>query len=144
MLDFSWPNKTRGQFQTNQRNGVQPGKRPLSSVMPTIVVPAWHKCGIYMALSSTGGHKSFSATTQVLISALSNHQEKNESLSLKRFHLPNRPLFDSDSPEEGVPLLHEKGHVAQRVKTDSAVLGILRNRDVIKTIAVPELSDGSS
>uniref|UniRef100_A0A3B4XEC3 Glutathione hydrolase n=1 Tax=Seriola lalandi dorsalis TaxID=1841481 RepID=A0A3B4XEC3_SERLL len=140
MLDFSWPNKTRGQFQTNQRNGVQPGKRPLSSVMPTIVVPAWHKCGIYMALSSTG----VSATTQVLISALSNHQEKNESLSLKRFHLPNRPLFDSDSPEEGVPLLHEKGHVAQRVKTDSAVLGILRNRDVIKTIAVPELSDGSS
>ncbi|XP_056244417.1 glutathione hydrolase 7-like [Seriola aureovittata] len=140
MLDFSWPNKTRGQFQTNQRNGVQPGKRPLSSVMPTIVVPAWNKCGIYMALSSTG----VSATTQVLISALSNHQEKNESLSLKRFHLPNRPLFDSDSPEEGVPLLHEKGHVAQRVKTDSAVLGILRNRDVIKTIAVPELSDGSS
>ncbi|GLD62201.1 gamma-glutamyltransferase 7-like isoform X1 [Lates japonicus] len=64
-LDFSWPNKTRRQFQSNQRNGVQPGKRPLTSLMPTIVVPAWKKCGIYMALSSSGGHKSFITITQI-------------------------------------------------------------------------------
>lgn len=96
VLDFSWPNKTRGHFQTNpvhkplemspnqvchlqsidlnipicfsfmpQRNEVQPGKRPLSFLMPTIVVPAWNKCGIYMALSSSGGQESLSAITQV-------------------------------------------------------------------------------
>ncbi|XP_071350810.1 glutathione hydrolase 7-like isoform X8 [Trachinotus anak] len=137
ILDFYWPNKTRDQFQTNQRNGFQSGNRPLSSLMPTIVVPAWHKCGIYLALSSSGGHKSFSAIIQVLISALSNHKEKNESRLLTRLHPPNRLLGDSESPEEGVQLLHQKGH-------GSAVLGILRNKEVIKAIAVPVLSDGLS
>ncbi|AWP03332.1 putative ubiquitin carboxyl-terminal hydrolase CYLD isoform 2 [Scophthalmus maximus] len=94
VLDFSWPNKTRGHFQTNPRNEVQPGKRPLSFLMPTIVVPAWNKCGIYMALSSSGGQESLSAITQLLIDALTNHGEKNVSLSLKRLHPPSRLLVD--------------------------------------------------
>ncbi|XP_039972503.1 glutathione hydrolase 7-like isoform X2 [Xiphias gladius] len=140
IFDFSWPNKTRGQFQTNQRNGVQAGKRPLSSLMPTIVVPAWHKCGIYMALGSSGGHKSFSAITQVLMNALSNPKEKNDTLSLRR----NRLLDDSEFPEESVQSVRQKGHVVQRVKTNSVVQGILRNKDTIKAIALPQLSDGLS
>lgn len=48
-----------------QKNRVQSGKRPLSSLIPTIVVPTWHKCGIYTALSSSGGQQSLSVITQV-------------------------------------------------------------------------------
>lgn len=48
-----------------QNNRVQPGKRPLSSLLPTIVVPVWSKCGIYAALSSSGGQQSLSVITQV-------------------------------------------------------------------------------
>ncbi|XP_032369017.1 glutathione hydrolase 7 [Etheostoma spectabile] len=91
MLDFSWSNKSPGQILNNQKNRVQPGKRPLSSLMPTIVVPSWHKCGIYMALSSSAGQESLGVITQVLISALSFHKEKKDSLSL---HQPNRLLVD--------------------------------------------------
>ncbi|XP_044206210.1 glutathione hydrolase 7-like [Thunnus albacares] len=141
ILDFSWPNKTRGQLQTNQRNRVQPGKRPLSPLMPTIVVPAWHKCGIYMALSGSDKH-SLSAITQVLISALSDYKEKNNSLSLRRLHpqlQPNRLHAESEFPEESVQYLQAKGHVVQRVKTNTVVQGILRNKDIIKAIAVPQL-----
>ncbi|XP_042356737.1 glutathione hydrolase 7-like [Plectropomus leopardus] len=131
ILDFAWPNKTQGQIFTNQKNRVQPGKRPLSSLMPTIVVPAWNKCGIYMALSSSGGQQSLNVITQVLISALSSHKEKNDSLS-------QRLLVDIEFPEEKV---HEKDHVVQRKKINSAVQGILRNRDTITPITVPQLSD---
>lgn len=90
--DFSWPDGATGQ-QINQvhnyqkrrplkpvrvkvstfvsalfvpqRNGTQPGKRPLTSLMPTIVLPASSEGGIYMALSSPGGPQGFSAITQV-------------------------------------------------------------------------------
>ncbi|XP_078105708.1 glutathione hydrolase 7-like [Sander vitreus] len=97
MLDFSWPSKSPGQILTNQKNRVQPGKMHLSSLMPTIVVPTWHTCGIYVALSSSAGQQSLSVITQVLISALSFHKEKNDSLSLRRLQpqsQPNRPLAD--------------------------------------------------
>uniref|UniRef100_A0A8C2ZGV4 Glutathione hydrolase n=1 Tax=Cyclopterus lumpus TaxID=8103 RepID=A0A8C2ZGV4_CYCLU len=76
ILDFSWPNKTPGQ--------LQPGKRPQTSLMPTIVVPARHKCGIYVALSCSGGQQSLSGSTQVLISVMNFHKENHESLSLRR------------------------------------------------------------
>ncbi|XP_038551923.1 glutathione hydrolase 7-like isoform X1 [Micropterus salmoides] len=141
ILDFSWPNKTRGQLETNQRNRVQPGKRPLSSLMPTIVVPAWHKCGIHMALGSSDGQQSLGVITQVLITALSLHKEKNGSLPLRRLYpqlQPNRLLVDPEFPEESVQFLQEKGHVVQRVKTNSVVHGILRNKDDITALTVPE------
>ncbi|XP_035858404.1 glutathione hydrolase 7-like [Sander lucioperca] len=147
MLDFSWPSKSPGQILTNQKNRVQPGKRPLSSLMPTIVVPAWHKCGIYMALSSSAGQQSLSVITQVLISALSFHKEKNDSLSLRRLQpqsQPNRPLVDPEFPEESVHFLNEKDHVVQRMKINSVVQGILRNKDSITAITVPQLSDSFS
>uniref|UniRef100_A0A8C4E405 Gamma-glutamyltransferase 7 n=1 Tax=Dicentrarchus labrax TaxID=13489 RepID=A0A8C4E405_DICLA len=137
ILDFSWPNKTRGQLLTNQRNRVQPGKRPLSSLMPTIVVPTWHECGIYTALSSSGGQQSLSVIAQVLISVLSFHKEKNESLSLRRLQ-PKRLFVDSAFPEESVEFLHESSPKVQRVKT---VQGILRNKDTITAITLPQLSD---
>ncbi|KAI3369521.1 hypothetical protein L3Q82_007731 [Scortum barcoo] len=65
ILGFLWPNKARGQFLTNQKNRVEPGKRPLSSLMPIIVVPGCHKCGTYMALSSSGGQQSLSQVIQL-------------------------------------------------------------------------------
>ncbi|XP_029288120.1 glutathione hydrolase 7-like isoform X2 [Cottoperca gobio] len=131
ILNFSWPNKTRSQLLTSQKNRVQPGKRPLSPLMPTIVVPAWHKCGSYVALSSAGGQQSLSVIIQVLISALSFHKENNDSLSLRRLHpqrQPNRLLVDPEFPEE---------------KTNPVVLGILRNKDIITPLTVPQLSDSS-
>ncbi|XP_056293328.1 glutathione hydrolase 7-like [Pseudoliparis swirei] len=147
ILDFSWPNKTPGQLVTNQNNRIQPGKRPQTSLMPTIVVPAWRKCGIHIALSSSGGQQSLSGSTQVLISALSVHKGNPESLFLGRLH-PDRqlngrlvePPSSAELPEESPP--YEKG-VVTRVKTNFVVQGILRNKDIITAIT-PLLSDSSS
>uniref|UniRef100_A0A3B4GQ10 Glutathione hydrolase n=1 Tax=Pundamilia nyererei TaxID=303518 RepID=A0A3B4GQ10_9CICH len=70
ILDFSWPNTSREQLQTNQ-----PGKRPLSLLMPIIVVPALHKCGIHIAVSTSGEQNALSVITQ-----------KNDSFSLTGLH----------------------------------------------------------
>ncbi|XP_054473509.1 glutathione hydrolase 7-like isoform X2 [Anoplopoma fimbria] len=143
ILDFSWPDKTPGQPLINQNNRVQPGKRPQTSLMPTIVVPAWRKCGVYMALSSSDGLQSLSVITQLLCSELSLHKENNGSLSLKRHPhqcQPNRLLVDPEFPEESVKFVDENGRVVQRVKMNSVVQGILRNKDIITAIT-PQLSD---
>ncbi|XP_034389756.1 glutathione hydrolase 7-like [Cyclopterus lumpus] len=143
ILDFSWPNKTPGQRLTNQNNRVQPGKRPQTSLMPTIVVPARHKCGIYVALSCSGGQQSLSGSTQVLISVMNFHKENHESLSLRRLPpecQPNGRLVEPELPEESPRF--EKGCDVTRVKTKSVVQGILRNRDTITAIT-PLLSDSS-
>ncbi|XP_063766706.1 glutathione hydrolase 7-like [Eleginops maclovinus] len=136
MLNFSLPNKTRGPLSNNQTNKVQPEKRTRSSLMPVIVMPAGHKCGVYMALSSSNGPHSLSLITQVLISALSSHTERNGSLSLS-----DKLVVDSDVPDGGVQFFDEEGYALQRVKTNS-VQGILRKRDIITPINVPQLSEG--
>uniref|UniRef100_A0A3Q0RXX3 Glutathione hydrolase n=1 Tax=Amphilophus citrinellus TaxID=61819 RepID=A0A3Q0RXX3_AMPCI len=90
ILDFSWPNKSRDQVQTNQ-----PGKRPLSFLMPVIMVPAVHKCGIHTALSTSGGENALSAIIQMLVNVLFLHTERNVSFPLRRLHHqfePNRLL----------------------------------------------------
>ncbi|XP_070814249.1 glutathione hydrolase 7-like [Chaetodon trifascialis] len=120
ILDFSWPNNTQGQFSTNQKNRIQPGKRPLSSLMPIIVVPGWHKCGIHAALSSSG--QSLSVITQVLMNTLSLHKEKNDSLSVRRLHpqrQPNRPLVDCKFSMKQYSLSFQKRAYSLRMKWDT-------------------------
>lgn len=48
-----------------QHNSVQPGKRPMSFLVPTAVRPALGLCGTYLAVGSSNGDKAVSAITQV-------------------------------------------------------------------------------
>ncbi|XP_029906664.1 glutathione hydrolase 7-like isoform X2 [Myripristis murdjan] len=144
ILGFSWPNKTQGPLQTNRRNSVQPGKRPLSCLMPVLVVPAWHTCGTFMALSNSDGDHSLSGIAQVLIKALPFHTKINSSLFPGRLHpwlQPNTLLVDSAFPQEDVQALHVKGHIVQRVTTLSVVHAIQRENDIIKAIEDLHSSD---
>uniref|UniRef100_I3KWT6 Gamma-glutamyltransferase 7 n=1 Tax=Oreochromis niloticus TaxID=8128 RepID=I3KWT6_ORENI len=95
IFDFSWPNTSRGQLQTNQENCVEPGTRPLSLLMPIIVVPASYKCGIHMAVSTSGEQNALSVITQMLVNVLFFHTEKNDSFSptgLQHQFEPNKLL----------------------------------------------------
>lgn len=48
-----------------QENSVQPGKRPLSFLLPTVVRPAEGLCGTYLALGANGAARGLSGLTQV-------------------------------------------------------------------------------
>ncbi|KAM4582602.1 glutathione hydrolase 7-like [Fundulus diaphanus] len=65
ILDFFWPNQRSEHPQSKQKNSLEPGKRPLTFLMPAMMVPTWNKCGSYMALSSSGGPNRLSEVTQV-------------------------------------------------------------------------------
>ena len=44
---------------------MQPGKRPLSFLLPTVVRPAEGLCGTYLALGANGAARGLSGLTQV-------------------------------------------------------------------------------
>ncbi|XP_070301527.1 glutathione hydrolase 7-like isoform X6 [Salvelinus sp. IW2-2015] len=147
ILDFSWPIKTQGLLISNLTNRVQPGKRPLSFIMPTIVIPSLGKCGSYVALGSSNGEHSLSGVTQVLINILSYNKNLNDSISLGRLHpqlQPSRLLVDSEFLEEDVKVLRLKGHAVYRVGLLSLVQGAQKTNDIIRGIVDPRAVAGSA
>uniref|UniRef100_A0AAQ4RK43 Glutathione hydrolase n=1 Tax=Gasterosteus aculeatus aculeatus TaxID=481459 RepID=A0AAQ4RK43_GASAC len=146
ILDFSWPNKTRGS-SPNPHNSLQPGKRPMSFLMPTAVRPAVGLCGTYVAVGSSDGEKALSGITQVLMNVLSSRKNMSDSLAYGRLHphlLPNMLLVDSEFEDEDVELLQAKGHKVERRDVLSLVEGTRRTNDLIIGVKDPRSADASA
>uniref|UniRef100_A0A8C2CSZ2 Gamma-glutamyltransferase 7 n=1 Tax=Cyprinus carpio TaxID=7962 RepID=A0A8C2CSZ2_CYPCA len=93
ILDFSWPNKTHSAAAYNQRNSIEPGKRPASFLTPIAVRPSIGLCGTYVALGSSNGERALSGITQVLINVLSARNNMSDSVSYGRLH----PLIQNNT-----------------------------------------------
>ncbi|XP_034551647.1 glutathione hydrolase 7 isoform X2 [Notolabrus celidotus] len=146
ILDFSWPNKSRSS-SPNPHNKVQPGKRPMSFLMPTAVRPAVGLCGTYLAVGSSNGDKALSGITQVLMNVLSSRKNMSDSLTYGRLHpqlQPNTVLVDSEFSEEDVELLQAKGHKVERTDVLSLVEGTRRTNDLIIGVKDPRSPDASA
>uniref|UniRef100_H3CDZ5 Glutathione hydrolase n=1 Tax=Tetraodon nigroviridis TaxID=99883 RepID=H3CDZ5_TETNG len=146
ILAFSWPNKTTGSLP-NPHNRLQPGKRPVSFLVPTVVRPAIGFCGTYVAVGSSDGDKALSAITQVLINVLSLRENMNDSLAYGRLHPQLQPdllLVDREFLDEDVEVLQEKGHKVQRKELLSLVEGTRRTNDLIIGVKDPRSADASA
>jgi gamma-glutamyltranspeptidase/glutathione hydrolase/leukotriene-C4 hydrolase len=84
MDDFSIPNATNAfNLPPTENNFIVPGKRPLSSMTPTIV----HKNGkFYMGLGASGGTYITTATLQTLINVLDFGMDIASAIQYPRFH----------------------------------------------------------
>ncbi|XP_073326743.1 glutathione hydrolase 7 [Pagrus major] len=146
ILDFSWPNKTESS-SPNPHNTLQPGKRPMSFLMPTAVRPAVGLCGTYVAVGSSNGEKALSGITQVLMNVLSSRKNMSDSLAYGRLHPQLQPdllLVDSEFLEEDVELLQAKGHKVERIEVLSLVEGTRRTNDLIIGVKDPRSADASA
>ncbi|XP_026187139.1 glutathione hydrolase 7 [Mastacembelus armatus] len=146
ILDFTWPNKTQSS-SPNPHNRLQPGKRPMSFLMPTAVRPAVGLCGTYVAVGSSNGQKALSSITQVLINVLSSRKNMSDSLAYGRLHpqlQPNTLLVDSEFLDEDVELLKAKGHTVERIDVLSLVEGTRRTNDLIIGVKDPRSADASA
>ncbi|XP_071398594.1 glutathione hydrolase 7 [Centroberyx affinis] len=147
ILDFSWPNKTQSSSPPNPHNSLQPGKRPMSFLMPTAVRPALGLCGTYVALGSSNGDRALSGITQVLMNVLSSRKNLSDSLAYGRLHpqlQPNKLLVDSEFLQEDMELLQAKGHQVERIDVLSLVEGTRRTNDLIIGVKDPRSADASA
>ncbi|XP_038613245.1 LOW QUALITY PROTEIN: glutathione hydrolase 7 [Tachyglossus aculeatus] len=148
MLDFSWPNKTvAGPASSNPKNSVQPGKRPLSFLLPTVVRPAEGLCGTYLTLGANGASRGLSSLVQVLVSVLNLNKNLSDSLALGRLHpqlQTNVLQVDSEFTEEEVELLEARGHRVEKVETLAWVHGGRRTNSFIVGVKDPRSPDAAS
>ncbi|XP_060044695.1 glutathione hydrolase 7 isoform X2 [Erinaceus europaeus] len=146
MLDFSWPNRTANHSAANLENSVQPGKRPLSFLLPTVVRPAEGLCGTYLALGANGAARGLSGLTQVLLNVLTLNWNLSDSLAHGRLHpdlQSNLLQVDSEFTEEEIEFLEARGHHVEKVDVLSWVHGSRRTNNFIIGVKDPRSPDAS-
>ena len=113
MDDFSVAPDTPNAFglvDTRGANAVAPGKRPLSSMTPTIVVRDGQ---VKMVSGSPGGPRIISTTLLTLLNVIDFGMDVQSAVSFPRFHhqwLPDRLLVEPATPADVVEGLRRRGH----------------------------------
>ncbi|XP_036353001.1 glutathione hydrolase 7 isoform X4 [Ochotona princeps] len=146
MLDFSWPNRTANHSAPSLENSVQPGKRPLSFLLPTVVRPAKGLCGTYLALGANGAARGLSGLTQVLLNVLTLNRNLSDSLAQGRLHpdlQSNLLQVDSEFTEEEIEFLEARGHHVEKVDVLSWVHGSRRTNNFIIGVKDPRSPDAA-
>lgn len=111
MNDFSVPGQSNAfGFIASPANYVAPGKRPLSSITPTIVE---HSNGtLYFVTAAAGGSRILTATVQNLWNVLDKNATSAESLAAPRLHdqlVPNQVSFEYAYDNQTVAYLASLG-----------------------------------
>ncbi|XP_076333038.1 scoloptoxin SSD14-like isoform X2 [Tachypleus tridentatus] len=131
MDDFSSPNITNdyGVVPLNY-NKISPGKRPFSSMSPTIVVDSNEN--IKLVIGGTGGTKITTATTLVTMLNLWAELSIKNAIDSPRIHhqlIPNTIVYETKFPEELLEGLNKKGHNVTEISgRSSAIMGIARGK----------------
>lgn len=105
-----------------EANAIQPGKRMLSSMTPTIV----EKDGeLFLVLGAPGGSTIITAVLQTFLNVTEYGMSLTEAVSAPRFHhqwLPDVILHEPDAPGEGVKAeLEAMGHNFREVKSMAVI-----------------------
>jgi len=93
-----------------EANAVQPKKRPLSSMTPTIVLKGDKP---YLVTGSPGGSRIITTTLQVIMNVIDHKMNIAEATAAKRFHhqwLPDYIRIEQGLNQDTVSLLQQKGH----------------------------------
>lgn len=112
MNDFSIPGSSNAfGFIPSPANYIRPGKRPLSSISPTIVEHSDGK--LYFVVASAGGSRIITAVIQNLWHVLDQNATAAEALAEPRLHdqlVPNQVSFEYAYDNSTVAFLKERGH----------------------------------
>jgi len=109
-----------------EANAIQPGKRPLSSMTPTIVL----KDGTpYLVTGSPGGSKIITTVLQTVLNVVEFGMNIAEASSLPRVHhqwLPDTLLYESGISVDTLNNLRTLGHDPQLSPTMGSVQSVMK------------------
>jgi gamma-glutamyltranspeptidase/glutathione hydrolase len=93
-----------------EANAIAPGKRPLSSMTPTIVLRDGKP---YLVLGAPGGSRILTAVMQVMLNVIDFKMNIQEAIDAPRFHhqwKPDRLELEKGFSPDTIALLKAKGH----------------------------------
>jgi gamma-glutamyltranspeptidase / glutathione hydrolase len=103
-----------GLIDTRGANLVAPGKRPLSSMTPTIL----DRDGkLFMVSGSPGGPRIISTTLLTILNVVDWKMNPQAAASARRYHHqwdPDRLRVEPETPDEVISILRAKGHDVER------------------------------
>lgn len=105
----------------SEANAVGPGKRPLSSMTPTILMDSSGKP--VLVVGASGGPFIITATYQVIRNVLDHHLSAAAAVAAPRWHhqwQPNLVTVDASTPEATRQLLLQAGHEIKATEGFSA------------------------
>jgi gamma-glutamyltranspeptidase/glutathione hydrolase len=112
MNDFSIPGTSNAfGYIPSPANFIKPGKRPLSSISPTIVETADGK--LYLVIGAAGGSRIITATIQNIHHVLDQGMTTAEALAEPRLHdqlVPNQVSFEWAYDNRTVAYMKSLGH----------------------------------
>jgi gamma-glutamyltranspeptidase/glutathione hydrolase len=130
-----------------ENNSVQPGKRPLSSMTPTIVL---RKDGtVWFALGARGGPRIISAVMQSVINVIDHDMDIQEAIDAPRIHhqwFPDEILYETFglSPDTK-SILERYGHkFAAKPGQIASATGIMFDSKGVRLGAIDSRSDGAA
>ena len=113
MNDFSVPGQTNAfGYSPSPSNFIRPGKRPLSSISPTIVEYLSNGT-LYYVIGSAGGSRIITAVIQNMWHVLNQNATVEEALAEPRLHdqlSPNQVSFEYAYNNETVAYMASLGH----------------------------------
>jgi len=107
-------------------NSIEGGKRPLSSMSPTIIL---HNNKPVLILGARGGSRIITAVLQVIINMIDYKMDIDDAVNFPRFHhqwLPDELIYERFCfPEDVVQNLIAKGHNVKEVKSKIGALEVI-------------------
>lgn len=109
----------------NENNSIKAGKKPLSSMTPTIVLKD-HKP--FMIVGASGGPRIITGTLHAIMNVIDFGMNVEEAVSSPRFHhqwYPNKLFIEKEMPLDVRENLIKKGHELSLGEAENAVQAIL-------------------
>ncbi len=95
-----------------EANSIEAGKRPLSSMSPTLVFTP-DDGDLFLATGSPGGSRIITTTLQIISNVIDHHMNIAEATQAPRFHhqwLPDKLTLEKGFSADTIRLLRQKGH----------------------------------
>lgn len=123
----------------SEANSIQPKKRPLSSMSPTIVVRDNRPV---MAIGAAGGPMIITQVAQGIINTIALNQSLYQSLASPRIHQqwkPDKVFFDKTLPLAQQQALQARGHVLKQLSFEGSANAVSYTPAGYQAVSEPRL-----